>query len=77
MLKKTALITGVLLLTGCAHVPYNHNRLYASAHYNCTKLKEALNVGYHSHSPGANNGKSVSVSERAAEMRLYERDCGK
>lgn len=76
MLKKIAVITGVLLLTGCEHVPYNPNRAAIAAHYNCRQLKQALNMGYRAHTPGANNGVSVTASQRASEMQLYKRDCG-
>ena len=76
MLKKTAMITGVILLTGCAHVPYNHNRAMAAAHLHCTKLKQDLNTRFSRKTPGSLN-RSVSASQRASDMRLYQLDCEK
>lgn len=75
MQKKTAILTGVLLLSGCAHVPYNHNRALAAAHVNCTRLKQELNTGFHRHTPGSPANRGVSPSQRASDMHLYQKDC--
>ncbi len=77
MLKKTAVILGVLLVAGCTPVPYNHNRAMAAAHLHCTKLKQELNMGFHRQTPGSSINRSVSASQRASDMRLYQLDCEK
>jgi starvation-inducible outer membrane lipoprotein len=75
MLKTITILTGVFLLAGCEHVPYNPNRPSTGSHTNCSKLKQDLNLNFHRHVVGNNFGKSVSASQRASEMQLYERDC--
>lgn len=75
MLKKMAIATGALMITGCAHVPYNHNRALAAAHMQCTKLKQELNTNFHRQTPGSTISRSISPSQRASDMRLYQLDC--
>lgn len=72
MLKKTALIASLLILSACHPTP---NRISTGGTVDCNRLKRDLNLAFHRHTPGANYGKSVGPTQRASEMQLYEKDC--